>query len=100
MRAPLGPKSSILSRATKAIAPPPGTGRPDPVNWIGWMLAPSNRPAAESVTAPSATEEAGSMWRCAIVERQHQIDLLQRTRAWFARWLGADGRAASELSGR
>ena len=23
-----------------------------------------------------------------ILERNHQIDLLRRTRAWFARWLG------------
>ncbi len=23
-----------------------------------------------------------------ITERSHQIDLLRRTRAWFARWLG------------
>ena len=35
-----------------------------------------------------------------IAERQHQIDLLRRTRAWFARWLGADGRAANAFSGR
>ncbi len=29
-----------------------------------------------------------------ITERQHQIDLLRRTRAWFARWLGAPAETA------
>jgi dipeptidyl aminopeptidase/acylaminoacyl peptidase len=28
-----------------------------------------------------------------ITERQHQIDLLRRIRAWFANWLGAPGEA-------
>jgi dipeptidyl aminopeptidase/acylaminoacyl peptidase len=33
-----------------------------------------------------------------ITERQHQIDLLRRVRAWFARWLGAQrGRLREDL---
>ena len=35
MRAALEPKSSVPSRAVKAIPPPPGTGRPVPVNPMG-----------------------------------------------------------------
>jgi hypothetical protein len=35
MRAALEPKSSVPSRAVKAIPPPPGTGRPVPVNRMG-----------------------------------------------------------------
>ena len=35
MRAAEAPKSCAESRDTKEIAPPPGTGWPRPVNWIG-----------------------------------------------------------------
>jgi len=35
IRAALDPKSSPDSWATRETAPPPGTGRPDPVNSIG-----------------------------------------------------------------
>ena len=36
-----------------------------------------------------------------ILERNHQIDLLQRTRAWFARWLGpAPAKPAAASGGR
>jgi hypothetical protein len=35
IRAALEPKSAVLSWLTNDIAPPPGTGRPVPANWIG-----------------------------------------------------------------
>ena len=54
MRAALEPKSCLLSRAVKAIAPPPGPGRPGPVNHTGLIRADWNRPEADRAVFPRA----------------------------------------------